>query len=593
MDTRREVSRRHFLQVSAGLLGSGALASLLSACSSGPAPAGKPAEAPPAAAPAAPAAGAPAAAPVAAGASPAAQSAPAAASKPAGQGDRLTVGVGQWGIETPFAWRTSQSEKTLWDVMYDPLIMRDPKTFQWVPGLATEWKNSDDYRTWTFKLRQGVKFHGDNGEMTADDVKFTVEQNLKPDSQGGSAPFFRQWLEKIELPDKYTLVMSFKKGFWEVPSHFTQFAGYQNVFSRSYFEKVGEEKAAQMPVGTGPYEHVEGKQGDFHRFRAVANHWRVTPSYKELVIRRVPEAATRLAGIRAGEIDIGQVAGDYLEQARSAGLRIHEVPTAAPYWIMLAGQTVEGKDDYSPQSPWVGDPKDPKAQENALKVRMAMSYAVNKQAIMTDLWKGMGQPIPYSYWYFPFNKGYSQEWKQLPYDVAKAKQLLSEAGVASGFEIRVNPMVFTFANDGNDVMEAVALDWEKVGIKAKRVPEDFGSFITKVRARKTGPTSWCYASPPFDEPSLVWQRGVHTSGAFNILAEGPYDQEIDAILAELNPDKRTQMTSALGTKLYNAWHGVPLGFKTLTWALTKKVGDWPTLQVPLETNYEYIGWTGA
>jgi ABC-type transport system substrate-binding protein len=74
-------------------------------------------------------------------------------------GDRLVVAVGQWGIETPFAWRSSQSEKTLWDCVHDPLIQRDPKTFAYRPGLATEWKPSNELRTWTFKLRSGVVFH--------------------------------------------------------------------------------------------------------------------------------------------------------------------------------------------------------------------------------------------------------------------------------------------------------------------------------------------------------------------------------------------------------------------------------------------------
>jgi len=92
----------------------------------------------------------------------------------AAAGERLVVAVGQWGIETPFAWRSIQSEKNLWDCAYDPLIMRDPKTFEYRPGLATEWKPSNELRTWTFKLRSGVQFHEGYGEMTAEDVKFTV-----------------------------------------------------------------------------------------------------------------------------------------------------------------------------------------------------------------------------------------------------------------------------------------------------------------------------------------------------------------------------------------------------------------------------------
>jgi peptide/nickel transport system substrate-binding protein len=65
--------------------------------------------------------------------------------------------------------------------------MRDPKTFEYRPGLATDWQPSADYKSWTFHLRQGVKFHENWGELTGEDVKFTVEQNLRPNAQGGSA----------------------------------------------------------------------------------------------------------------------------------------------------------------------------------------------------------------------------------------------------------------------------------------------------------------------------------------------------------------------------------------------------------------------
>jgi peptide/nickel transport system substrate-binding protein len=504
-------------------------------------------------------------------------------------GDRLVVAVGQWGIETPFAWRSSQSEKTLWDTVYDPLITRDPKTFAYRPGLATEWKPSNELKTWTFKLRSGVMFHEGHGELTAEDVKFTVEQNLRPDVPGGSAPFFRSQLDRIETPDKLTVVMHFKNRVWEVPTHFTQFVGYQNITSKKYLESVGEEKAALHPIGTGPYRHVEGRQGDYHRFEAVPNHWRKTPAFKELVIRRIPEPATRLAGLRAGEIDIGQVFSDYLEQARKAGLRIHETPNAACYWVALHGQTTPDREDYCPTCPWAGEPGNAKSQENARKVRMALSLAVNKKAIINGLWRGTGAETPFMYWYYPFNKGYSTEWKIPPYDPERAKKLLAEAGHAGGFEVRVNPVVFTYALDGPDVMEAVALDWEKIGIKVRRVPEMFANFLPKVRARKTNKTHWVYASPPFDEPSLGWQRTIWTKGAFNLLAEGPFDEDLNTILREVDGEKRGKLTHDLAQKLYDGHYGVQLGVKSTTWAVSKKVSGWQTLvYVPLENNYEYV-----
>ena len=508
--------------------------------------------------------------------------------------DRLVVAVGQWGIETPFAWRSSQSEKCLWDGVYDSLIARDPKTFAYRPGLATEWKPSNDMRTWTFKLRSGVKFHEGWGEVGAEDVKFTIEQNLKPDAPGGSAPYFRNNLDRIEIPDKLTIVLHFKGRLWDVPSQFSQFVGYQNITSKKYLESVGEDKAAAHPIGTGPYRHVEGKQGDFHRFEAVPNHWRKTAGFKELVVRRIPDPATRMAGLRTGEIDIGQVFGDYLDQAKKSGLRIHDVPNAAAYWVILNGQTTPDREDYCPSCPWVGDLKDAKSRENALKVRLAMNLAVNKKVIVSALWRGTGSETPFSYFYYPFNKGYSTDWKIPPYDPERAKKLLAEAGHAGGFEIRVNPMVMVYALDAPDVMEAVALDWEKVGIKVKRVPESISSFIGKVRQRKTVKTFTVYGSPPWDEPVIGWQRCFHSKGAFNLLLDGAYDEEIDTVYRELDPDRRAKLTHDVGQKLYDGYHGVMLGMKSTTWAVTKKVGGWQSLAyTPMETNYEYISPAGA
>lgn len=173
---------------------------------------------------------------------------------------------------------------------------------------------------------------------------------------------------------------------------------------------------------------MEGKQGDFHRFQAVANHRRQPPGFKELVLRRIPARAMHLAGLRSGEIDIRQVFGNYLAQARKAALRIHATPNAALYRVVLSGQKTPDHPDYCPQCPWIGDVGAPQGLENACKPRLALNLSVNKQAIIDGLWKGTGSAMPFIHWDYPFNQGYSPEWTIPPYDPACARQLLSEAG---------------------------------------------------------------------------------------------------------------------------------------------------------------------
>jgi peptide/nickel transport system substrate-binding protein len=512
------------------------------------------------------------------------QAAPAAAG-----GQSLVVALTSWATETSVPWQSTQGEKPVWEVMFDELVWRDPKTYQFAPGLATAWEHSDDYRAWTFKLRQGVMFHGKWGEMTSEDIKYGLEQNLKPTATGGDGPYFKANLDAVEVPDKYTVVMRFKTPLWDVLTHVAQMTGYQWVTSKAYVESVGEEKANLEPIGTGPYRHVEGLQGQYHTFEAVPNHWRVKPGFQKLTIRRILEPTTQISALRAGELDIIQVGGDSIDQAKSAGLRLHESPGAINHWIILPGQTIPGKDDFKPElTPWADDPNDPKSIERAKQIRLALNLAVNRQAIYDAIYRGYGKAQPFSYWYFPINKGFSTEWALEPYDRDRAKKLLDEMGVSKGMSINLNTI--SAQVDAPDIVEAVAQDWEKLGITVNRAKEDPATFNIKRRQRKTGQTGELYAPPsPLDEPSLLWNRCIHSKGALFLLCDGQYDQQLDEITAELNTDKRTTLTTALGTRLVNEYRGVRIGTKSGLWAISKKVGNWPTLtSVQYETNLDMI-----
>jgi peptide/nickel transport system substrate-binding protein len=515
-----------------------------------------------------------------------------AATKPAPQGGRVVVGVASWGTENPHVWHQVVGDKRLWDHMFDALVDRDPDTAAHRPGLATEWKSSKDFKTWTFKLRPGVQFHENWGEVTAEDVKFTVEQHRKPGATGGAVFWVKQTLDRIETPDKYTVVLHLKQPAWDVPTQFSRGLGYMNIASKKYLESVGEDKARLRPIGSGPFKYVEGRHGDYHRFEAVPNHWLHTPGFKELVVRLIPEQAAAVSALRAGEVDIIAVTGDFLKQAKQAGFRIHEIAGGLQYWIVLPGQTTPEKQDYCPACPWVGDPKDPKSLENAKKIRLALSLAVNKQAIVDKLWSGYGRLDPFGLWYYPNQPGFSKEWKILPYDPQRAKQLLAEAGYPKGFEITMS--LSSFVADAPDVAETVALDWERIGIKVKRYEEPWTTLLPKVRQRKTGRVALVYPGRFSDEPVVTWDRSTTSWGGFNYAAESPeYDQKINTIKNELDSAKRAELQSLLAKKMYDDVRVVMIAWKSNTFAMSKRIGNWRSQYgAPQENNLDFITWSG-
>ena len=200
-------------------------------------------------------------------------------SRSAAQSDKLVVAVGQWGIETPFAWRIEP-------VREDPLGLRlrladhaRSQDLQYRPGLATEWKPSNEMRTWTFKLRSGVQFHEGLGR----DDRRGREVHRRAEPQAGLAGRLGALLPHQSRPDRDARQAHGRDALQEAPvgravAVHASSSATRTSPRRSTSSRWARRRRRCHPIGTGPYRHVEGKQGDFHRFEAVPNHWRKTPT---------------------------------------------------------------------------------------------------------------------------------------------------------------------------------------------------------------------------------------------------------------------------------------------------------------------------
>ena len=350
------------------------------------------------------------------------------------------------------------------------------------PGLALSWEAVDDTR-WRFKLREGVKHH-DGVEFTASDVKDTLDFILAPDSVYGSKRRITQ-IDRTEIVDKYTVDIITKKPF---PTLIRALSDIP-IEPKHHREKVGREGMAKQPMGTGPFKFVKWIPGDRLELVANKNYWGGAPKVDRVIIRQIPEGATRVASLLAGENHIiEEVPVDLIPKVDATdGVEI--AATESTVGLCLTMDT---------RKPPFDNPK----------VRLAMDYAINKPIILDKLLMGKGTLLK-GQLLTSNTFGHNPNIKALPYDPEKAKQLLKEAGYPKGFETSITTRSGKYLSDV-DICNAVAGMLAKVGIKAGVNVVEGGVYSKMVKARDMGPihmVGWYslgdgdFATVWFTEPS--------------------------------------------------------------------------------------------
>ncbi len=337
-------------------------------------------------------------------------------------------------------------------VMYDSVIgVDDEGNLDPDAGLAYKWQASPDYKTFTVWIRDGVKFH--NGDdVTAQDVKFSMDRYVfDKNSKGADKKAISAMLDRIEVVEPNMVVYHLKKPsviFWV---YLTPFRGSCYVVPKDYTQKVGNEGVLRNPVGSGPYRFVKAMPASYFEYEAVEKHWRTgTPKFKKLRFERVSEEGTRVAMLKAGDIDAVPITTSRVDEAKGAGFSIFGKKQALGIGVHFMRQWYEG-------SP-LGDPR----------VREALTLAVNSAEILKYVFKEQGV-LTGNYPMGPMSAGY-KEMPPIPFNPERAKQLLSEAKAdypkwtADGFPIHIHAiMVFP---ESTDVAQALAGYWNAVGLKS-------------------------------------------------------------------------------------------------------------------------------
>jgi peptide/nickel transport system substrate-binding protein len=332
--------------------------------------------------------------------------------------------------------------------MFDHLIERNFDG-DIVPGLALSWTVVGT-STLEFTLRQGVTFH--NGEpFNADSVKFSVERMLAEEEAPNRGKFTA--IDSAEIVDDYTVQLHLNRPDGTL---FDSLTSRLAMLPPKYFQEVGTEGFAQAPVGTGPFRFVEWVPDDHVTLEANKDYWeggyKGLPEVDTVTFRPIPETATRMAELQTGGVDIVQdVPIDQMDNLEAEGLVV--VPDEAyqlQYVFFIA-------DDES-------------LPTHDVRVRRALNYAVDVDAIIENLLAGLGSRIASPIG--PGYLGYNPDVQPYPYDPDKARELLAEAGYADGFDATLDMT----AAEHNDVIDAVTGYLADVGVNVTIQEFELGQF---------------------------------------------------------------------------------------------------------------------
>jgi peptide/nickel transport system substrate-binding protein len=385
--------------------------------------------------------------------------------------------------------------------VFDPFVQTNFDTTEVEPGLAESWTTSADGRTWTFRLRKGVRFH-DGVELTADDVVFNMEAAFTPGVQTSR----RDTLTIAGKPmkwrklDTYTVEFQTAEPFgaflrtmtiYIVPKHKLETA--LRAGGAEFNKTWGVNTSPREIVGTGPFIVQSYTPGERIVFLRNPKYWKVDAQGNRLpyLARHVQFIVANLDALRlkfqAGETDVYAVRprdfAEFKAREQAGKYTIYEPgPTAATEFLVL---NMNPQGVKPPKQTWFSN----------VKFRQAISYAIDRSAVANQVYGGRAQPQfgPIT----PANKVFfNPKVKQYPHDLARAEALLAEAGFKKGpdgalHDAAGNPVEFTVATN-SDNTERVAIgnvvrqDLAKLGIKITLAPEAFNTLVGKL----TGGFNW-------------------------------------------------------------------------------------------------------
>jgi peptide/nickel transport system substrate-binding protein len=364
----------------------------------------------------------------------------------------LTIGINaEVGAYDPHSVPGSIIGNRIFNMIFDQLTRTDNQGVV-QPMLATAWEQTDE-TTWVFTLREGVVFH--NGEtMTAEDAAFSLNRLVFGEQESAARSLFAPFIAAVEATGDLELTITTVAPDPLLPLRLS--SPLTAILPQAYVEATDFEALQTAPIGAGPYRVEEIIAGDRVVLARHDDYWMGAPEAAQVIIRLIPETATRVAALQAGEVDfITTVSPDLVDILDAEGAL--RVDTVSVYNFMLIYFNTN-----------TGITQD-------ARVRQALSLAIDREAIAEALWGGRVRVM--NDYFLPGEFGYDAERPNFAYDPERAQALLAEAGYA-GEELPFTPPS-TYYTNGQLVTDAIAEMWEAVGVTVAYEPLDTAAWADR------------------------------------------------------------------------------------------------------------------
>jgi peptide/nickel transport system substrate-binding protein len=411
---------------------------------------------------------------------------------------------------------------------FNGLVDYDPQG-NIVPGLATAWSVSDDSLTYTFQLRKDVRWH-DGRPLTAQDVAFTFEKILDREI-GSRLNLLFQSVREVQAPNPHTVVFRLKDrdpvflaNLWNgiLPKHIWE----KEDFKKSQYNVI--------PVGSGPWKLTEWVRGDRMTFEANRDYFEGRPHLDRIIVKVIPDVTVAFAALEKGDVHYlpfkGVVGGppyqlvDRLKKHNHLEVKVYEVSSMQRLFF-----------------------RNDKPPFDNLKVRQAVAHAINKRLILDRLLFGYGQIAnsevpPAMKW------AHNPNVVQYDYDVARANQLLDEAGLKRGADgVRLKTRIYGTPGVRTILSNILKEQLRAVGISADLVINEWTTYYNAIRqTREVDGVFTIFSLPTIPDPTTeaprYHSREIKPGGLNYLLYSNPrIDEIIDASLTTLDQKKRAQL----------------------------------------------------